>query len=257
MLDVFAGDAGVKVVSPYRPFEPVSGSHLRLGAFDWIGALRMLAESVRRSCHCETFALTDVDTTLPVPMIQVQTTERCLMRWIVEVSLRYLESPAFDQDTICISPDTLVTADLGKYFCGEDLGLLVRTPSKYKHRPILNSVQWWPVASREKLIGFYRRALAIARDLPSGYARWGADCECLRQLVAPIEAGRHHRAGLLVETHEAFWLLYSIPPKMRLALERRGRLQWPNLPVIDFKGWRKQYMARFYERAAAQKWAAA
>lgn len=247
----------MKVVSPYRPFPPASGQHQKLGPFDWIGALRMLRESVRRSCHCETFALTDVDTTLPVPMIQVETADRCLMRWILEVALRYLESPAFDDDTICISPDTLVTGDLRAYF-GGDLGILVRSESKYKHRPILNSVQWWPLASREKLIAFYRQAYAVALSLPASYARWGADCEALRRLVAPIRLGWQNRAGLIVNMHEAQFLFFSLTEQTQEFLDRRGRLWWPvHLPIVDFKGWRKHYMLRFYRQAQAQGWAAA
>ena len=57
----------MRVVSPYRPFVPESGSHQALGPFDWVGALGMLRTSVRVACGCETYALTDVDTTLPGP----------------------------------------------------------------------------------------------------------------------------------------------------------------------------------------------
>jgi hypothetical protein len=82
----------VRVVTPFRPFEPESREHLELGPFDWIGAIGMLRASVERSCHCETVAVTDVDTTLPGPTFQYATTHRRLMLWILDVSLRYLES---------------------------------------------------------------------------------------------------------------------------------------------------------------------
>ncbi len=255
VLGVSSRDARMKVVSPYRPFAPESGPHQALGAFDWIAALRMLAISVRRTCACETYALTDVDTSLPVSTIQVQTSERRLMRWILEVSLRYLESSAFDQDTVFISPDTIVMEDLRAYFAG-DLGLLVRPASKYKMKPVLNSIQWWPVASREKLIAFYRAALEMATELPSGYLRWGADCEVLKRLIAPVAVGRHMRAGLTVAMYDAHAVLYSITAQTTRRLKAERHAWWPpGRPVIDFKGRRKHFMAPFFQRAQAQRWA--
>jgi hypothetical protein len=60
----------MKIVSPFRPFPPESSAHRKLGPFDWVGALQMLGTSARASCDCATFALTDVDTDLPVPAYQ-------------------------------------------------------------------------------------------------------------------------------------------------------------------------------------------
>lgn len=236
----------LRVVSPYRPFAPESSSHHRLGAFDWIDALRMLAVSVRRSCQCETLAITDIDTDLPVPAIQLPTTHRRLMLWIVEVSLAYLASDAFDRDTVMVSPDNIVTADLRPYF-GGDLSILVRSARKYRNRPILNAVQWWPMASKAALIAFYRETLTRAEGLIEPLQVWGADSECLRQQVDPIRLGLHQRDGLTVHMIEASTVLVSITNGVMAALDRRQPLlQSP--PVVDFKGpIRKPYMRRYFD----------
>jgi len=192
----------VRIVSPYRPFAPTSASHQQLGPFDWQDALRMLAASVATSCHCETMALTDVTTPLRVPAFAYPTTRSRLMLWILDVSLAYLASPDFDQDTVFVSPDSLVVGDLRPYFEG-DLTLLVRTGDKYQHRPILNSVQWWPIAAKDQLVGFYRQALILADAFPEPLVLWGADSEALRQLLDPIRVGLHTRAGLQVSMRES------------------------------------------------------
>ena len=203
----------MRVVSPFRPFAPESPAHLKLGEFDWIGAARMLATSVQRSNRCETLVLTDVDTALPVPALQFQTAERRLMLWILEVSLRYLESNAFDQDTVMVSPDALVVGELGRYFVG-DLAVLVRPAEKYQtrpHHPVINAAQWWPVRSQVKLVTFYQQALAIARILPEHLLIWGADTAPLVQLLQPIVLGLHERSGLLVSMLDTYKMLGGIP----------------------------------------------
>lgn len=235
----------MRVVSAYRPFAPESGAHKELGPFDWVGALRMLAASVRRSCHCDTVALTDPRTPLPLPAFRYETESTRLMLWILEVSLRYLESADFDRDTVFVSPDTLVLGDLRPFFAG-DLTLLVRSAPKYQNRPILNAVQWWPLESRDRLINFYRQALALAQDLPDNCIRWGADSESLRRMIAPLEIGIHHRAGLRVSMREAISVLYSVTGSTRTALAA-GHAPALNYPVIDFKGLRKRDMRAYFQ----------
>lgn len=231
----------MRVLSPYRAQAPESGAHKRLGPFDWVGALEMLRASVARSCKCETAALTDFATDVGRgPAIRFSTDEPRLMLWILEASLRYLRSSAFDRDTVFVSPDTLVAADLRPYFAG-DLALLVRTNEKYERKPILNAVQWWPVASRARLCDFYAAALGAARALPAPALRWGADSEALRLLVAPVARGLHLRAGLRVQMHEAAGLML---PGGLLNAGRR-----PPAPIVDFKGGRKHDMAAYYRQA--------
>ncbi len=234
----------IRVVSPYRPFAPESQSHKLLRGFDWVDALRMLAISVARSNHCETLAITDVDTSLPVPALQFVTTERRLMLWMLEIALRYLESPAFDRDTIMVCPDTLVYGDLAPYFTG-DLGLIVRSAAKYVARPVLNSVQWWRHAAKDRLIPFFQDALAIAKTLDKHAIQWGADTIPLAQLIAPIEVGLHARHGLTVHQIEMAGVMHSVSKLAVRRLEQGVRL--PQIPICDFKYLRKQHMAAVFQ----------
>jgi len=237
----------IRIVSPYRPFEPESPSHQTLGPFDWIAALRMLAASVRASCGCETVAITDVATALPVPAFRYPTQQSRLMLWILEVSLAYLQSDDFDRDTVFVSPDTLVLRDLRPYF-GGDLTVLVRTPKKYHNRPVINAVQWWPVAAKDRLIGFYRTALARAQALPEHTIVWGADSESIRQLLEPIALGIHDRDGLQVSMREASTILISISTAIMRALDAGRPIPRLSVPIADFKGpLRKTYLAAYFE----------
>lgn len=236
----------IRVVSPFRPFAPESGAHIRLGPFDWLAALRMLAGSVARSNRCETVALTDEAADLAgFPAFRHAPRETRLMLWILEASAQYLASDDFDRDTVMVSPDNLVLGDLRPHFKGE-LALLVRTREKYKNRPILNAVQWWPVAAKPVLAGFYAEALAVARELPENVLRWGADSESIRRLIAPIAPGIHRRAGLDVSMVEAVTVLHSISDRTAAELAAGRRPAYPPVPVIDFKGERKRHMAAFY-----------
>jgi hypothetical protein len=56
-----------------------------------------------------------------------------------------------------LSPDTCwCSATSGGSSLG-DFGIVIRPDHD---RPILNSVQWWPVASKARLIALYEQALA-------------------------------------------------------------------------------------------------
>ena len=236
----------LRVVTPYRPFPPESQSHALLGAFDWIAAVRMLTTSVDRSNACDTLALTDVATPLPVPALSYPTTEPRLMLWILEVTCAYLESADFDRDTILVSPDTLVFQDLRPYFAG-DLTVLIRADARFAARPILNSVQWFPVRAKARLIAFYREALAIGRTLDEGYLRWGADTEPLRQLLEPIVPGRSPRHGVDVSMVHAAAVMRSLPSQLIHQLDAGHPIPWPQIPVVDFRYLRKQKMAAYFD----------
>lgn len=234
------------VVSPYRPFPAESREHQALGSFDWVDALRMLAASVELSCGCATHALTDEDTDLGVPAFAFATHERRLMLWILEVSLRYLESARFTEDTVFVSPDTLVFGDLAPYFAG-DLTVVVRPEPKYEARPIINSVQWWPKAAQARLVRFYTQALAIAQTLPESMLAWGADSEPLRQLLSPLVVGRSHRAGLdarLVPMNE---VMISLPRATMDVLDAGLAPAPPTVPILDFRFTRKRYLRRYFD----------
>jgi hypothetical protein len=237
----------IQVVSPYRPFPPESVEHHNVGPFDWEGALRMLASSVEQSCGCPTYAITDVDTTLSVPAWRFRTRERRLMLWILEVSLRYLESRHFDRDTVMISPDMLVRGDIRPWFTA-DLGILVRPEEKFQEprREILNQAQWWRHSAKRKLAAFYRRALAIARTLPEPLLTWGADTEPIRQLVEPLEIGIVERQGLsvaLIDAGEPMESLSGVNIN-RLAYGKPLKL---GRPILDFRYTRKHHMRAVYD----------
>lgn len=239
----------MKIVSPFRPFAPESREHHELGPFDWIEALRLMRASVQYSCGCEAYALTDADTDLPVPMLQVETSERRLMLWIVEVCLRYLESPHFDQDTILLSPDVLAFSQLRGYF-GGDLSVVVRLENKHAGWPLMNVAQWWPVRSRAKLVSLYEAVLERARTLPEDVIVWGADTEPLVHLLSPLTPGVVRRPvgghTLAVRMLEAKEVLRAMSSSAIQQLETVGRGKWPTVPLIDCRGPRKHYMARYF-----------
>ncbi len=236
----------LRVVSPYRPFAAESPAHQLLGPFDWVGALRMLQATVERQGY--TFkAITDGATALPVPAINLPTTATRLMLWILDVSLRYLESDAFDRDTVMVSPDSLVMGNLRPFF-GGDLTILVRSSRRFAKRPILNSVQFWPAQSKAKLIAFYQQALAGAERLNENFLTWGADSEALRELIAPIQTGVHERAGIRVSMVEAGLVMDCLTTSTINRLARGERVS-PIAPVVDFKYLRKQHMAAYFAHA--------
>lgn len=236
----------LRVVTPFRPFQAESLEHQELGPFDWHGAIEMLRESVRRSCDCETVGLTDVDTELPGATFHLPTRERrYLMLWILEVSRAYLESEYFDRDTVFCSPDMLIFGDLRPWMVA-DFGIVVRPEHE---RPILNAVQWWPVASRQKLIALYRKAEKIARRLPEPMLIWGADSEPFRILLEPIASGlgfRKRTGGLFVNQIHAREVLTPLSSAMSAALEQDAA-EWPSVPIVDFRVTRKHHMRRYFD----------
>lgn len=236
----------MRVVSPFRPFPAESVEHRTLGPFDWISALGMLGTSVQRACRCETVAITDVDTDLPVPSYRYATQERRLMLWILEVSLRYIESDDFNTDTVMVCPDLLVYRDLSPYFRA-DLGLMVRG-DKFVHRPIINSVQWWRVEAKQRLAGFMAHALDIARSLPEELIVWGADSEPLRQLIEPIRPDAvETRLGLTVAMLPCEQIVHELSSGERVQLETGRPIKPPPLAVTDFKYRRKQMMRAYFD----------
>lgn len=239
----------MKVVSPFRPFVPESPAHHLLGPFDWIGALQMLRASVLRSpSNCATFAITDCDTDLPVPSHRYATTERRLMLWILDVSLQYLESADFDQDTVMISPDLLVFADLRPWFVA-DLGVVVRLHQKFVDagRPLLNSVQFWRHTAKDRLVEFYRDVLAIAHRLPEEAIVWGADTEAITLRLSPLCAGHFHRSGIDVYGIELPRIVRGLSQADIGRLEAELPPTPPASAIVDFKYTRKRYLRRYFD----------
>jgi len=242
----------MKAVSPYRPFAPESPAHLKLGAFDWPAALTMLRASVRESCQCETFALTDRATQLPVPAHRYDTHEPRLMLWLLEVCLRYLESSDFDEDTVMLSPDVLVFDDLRPWFRA-DLGVIVRVAKKFADKkPLLNGVQFWRVEAQDRLVAFYRAVLALARTLPESEICWGADTEPIRRLLHPLQAGPMERAGLSVFGIRRMQMFVTVS-SVDIANIRAGGRPSPLTPIIDFKYLRKHHMRDYFNATLGER----
>lgn len=236
----------MKVVSPYRPAPAVSIEHQRLGPFDWCGALTCLRESVRRACACETYTLTTADSRVPGPALRYETSQSSLMVWILEVCLRFIESDDFNDDTVMASPDLLVFQDLRPWM-DADLGLIVRPGRKYEQRPILNIVQLWRVAAKDRLIAFYREALRLAEALPESSKIWGADTEPLVELVSPILLGYVRRAGLHVRLIDQADFVHELSKRDEAALDC-GEIPPPaQRPIVDFKYLRKRHLRRYFE----------
>lgn len=233
----------MRVVTPFRPFEPESQEHLELGPFNWLDAIAMLRDSVARSCRCDTVTITDQDAEIPGPIFAYRTKERRLMLWILEVSLKYLSSRHFDRDTVFISPDSLVYTDLRLFFHG-DLGMVIRPDHD---RPILNGLQWWPVASKTQLVDLYERALFIGKSLPDDLKIWGADSEPFRLLLQPLVGGCAPRAvGLTANLMDSRMVLFPFTSSMQAALEA-GESVDPPPGVVDFRYLRKRYMRAYFE----------
>lgn len=237
----------VIIVSPYRPLRPdeMTFRHTAasVGQFDWIEALGMLSNTASRFDY-PVIALSNGP--LPGQHLQFETAETELMLWILEVSLAYLESEHFNQDTAFVSPDSLINKPFPP-MRGFDLGVCVRFDEKYSKRPILNSVQLWPVAGKERLIRFYQKCLAIAKQLPCG-GKWGADTKPLHQLLRPFAPGVHTRAEMIrVKMFSSRQILRTILSEDIRAISQDQMPMRHDACVIDFKGWRKQHMKRFYE----------
>ena len=241
----------MKVVSPFRPFAPESDEHVALDAFDWIGALRMLAASVAATCDgAPTFAIGDADSPLPVPAYYYRTARRRLMLWILEVSLAYIGSDDFDDDTVMISPDLLVLDDLRRWWMPAALGVVLRLDEKFRAvSPLLNSVQFWRRRNKSQLADFYGAVLERAEALPERSIRWGADTEPLVELLEPLSLGFTYRRGLKVYGYDGSMILSALKGSDIRRLEAgrppKARLE----PILDFRSLRKRYMAAYFASA--------
>lgn len=239
----FYWESSMRIVSPFKPLLPDRLSHHHqpeiLQGFDWVDALRMLAASATPFGY-SVVAITD--TLLPVPHIRLKTKQQDLMKWILEVSLAYLQSDYFDQDTYFVSPDMLVN-DQFPAFGGFDLGLCIRHAEKYQHKPLLNAFQMWPVASKTKLVRFYREALSIAESMPE---KWGMDTYPITTLISPIERGIVSRAGLRVNMIPQSAILKTISKQDINAIRAGRKPPKPQCCLIDFKAARKIHMQDYY-----------
>jgi len=247
-LGAEALELGVKIIAAYHRIEPYTEHHIALAAegFDWIEALRMLRRSAQLRAGVETFVITDQD--LPVPHYRYSTTESYLMLWILEVTLKYLESDDFDQNTVFLGADELVLKPLN-FFLHADFDIAITSRprlDKYKDKPLMTGLMWFPVASRDKLIAFYRKALEIGRSLPTGQKRWGADTTPIVELLAPIQSGTYQRSGMTVCVFP--WPTLAEAGPVFIRKFRQGKPPREDIAVLDFKYWYKRNMVEIYRR---------
>ncbi len=239
----------MKVVVPYRPF-PRVGAHKEVGPFDWVDAIRMLRVSIAK-IHGEAMpveVLTDARTLVPEPVRRYETVAHRLQLWLIEIRLAYLRSEAFDQDTVLLSPDTLVMRRLDTVLEDADLAVIVRPGGRFEGwKQILNTAQWWSYAAKPALVAFYERVLAIGQALPEEYQLWGGDTEAMLDLLSPIEAGTVSRAGLRVTMLPSTSVFRSISSTDIRILRNGQRLSRPGVPLFDFKYRRKQHMRLYFE----------
>lgn len=226
---------------------PVSQAHQLLGDFDWLAAIAMHRETVRRSAGAESVILTDTEADLPGPLHRYPTAEPWLMLWILEVSLAYIASDDFDRDTAFVSPDVLCFDPLRDRFEGLDLGVVVRADPKYARRPLLNGVQLWAHGAKDRLARFFAEALERARALPREQIVWGADTTPLVDMLAPIAPGVRERRGMRVAMIEESEILYT-PTEWEVLSRRAFARGGVPRGLVDFKYLRKHRMREFYLR---------
>lgn len=242
----------MKIVAPFRPFTPEIGHHATYGLAWWMEAIGMMARSAHAACQSRVHVLTDVDTDLPFRTLHYRTRERRLMLWYLEIAAAYLASADFNDDTVMLDSDQLVYGDLRRWFArlefGVDLALLVRRPPKNgRGFPIINGVQFWPLRGRPRLVGFYRRALALARGMREPSVIWGADSEALEWLLRPAVPSTVRRAGLRVQMIEASKVSRALSAEQIRLLETTRTMPRPETPVLDFRNTRKRYMRQVFE----------
>lgn len=237
----------MRIVSPYQAF-PVEAHPESdvIASFDWVAALRMLDRSAQARAKTGIIVLTDHATDVgDLPAFRYATTATRLQQWLIEIRLAYLRSDAFDQDTVLVSPDTLIMGPLDKVFLPEaDLAILMRPGPKHKGqwKQILNSVQWWRYTAKDLLIAFYEEAWRIGQTLDEDLQVWGGDTEALRLVLAPIRPGLVVRAGMRVQMMPETEAFRSVSGRDVRLLAAGQQVEPPGVPLYDFKYLRKQYM---------------
>ncbi|HEX8030281.1 MAG TPA: hypothetical protein VF491_17525 [Vicinamibacterales bacterium] len=239
----------IRLVAPFLPLAPQNTHHQALADFDWIDAIRMLSHSAELACGRPVQVITDAAADMPLPCLRYSTVHRRLMLWVLEACVRYLESPEFDRDTVCLDCDQLVGQDLSRFFAPRvDLGLLVRPDLQHRDtwKKVINGVQFWAVGAKACLVAFYRAALARAEQLPEHLLLWGADTEAIRQLIEPVSVGLHERCGLRVHLIDEARVSRALTQDQIDGMHRGVAPQFTHA-VMDFRYRRKCYMRHVYE----------
>ncbi len=240
----------LRLVAPFLPLPLENEHHKDLAdSFDWIEAIRMLSDSGERACGVPVQVLTDVDADLTLPSLRYRTTHRRLMLWVLEVSLRYLESDDFDRDTVALDCDQLIYGDLRPFFAPNiDLGILIRPTHAGKDtwKKVLNGVQFWSVRGKKRLINFYREALARAEGMSESLIAWGADTQAIREIIEPVALGAYMRGGVRVQMMDYNLVLAALSEEQIEGMAS-GRAPRSHRAVLDFRYRRKRFMCQTFE----------
>lgn len=190
----------------------------------------------RASClrfGCRQIVITDL------PPIAEFTTLRvdlplALMRASLAGQLAYLESAAFDADTLLTDADTVLGSDPRAVFDGSfDLAV---TTHPFSDCILNNGAIFVPLAAKGRVEKFWRAALADCGEA------WGEDQRALRDaLGATLEHGIAERDGIRVK--------FLPCPGYNWAPESEA--DPVKAVIVHFRGPRKRWMRRWTERHAA------
>jgi len=203
-----------------------------------------LLELQRRNCakyRCRQIVISDVPppiVTAPFEIFCVPDLPYDLMPAILRGQLAYLESAAFDDDTILVGVDCLLGADPHPVFAAlaRDRVDLAVTTHPFADCILNTGAIFCPRAARDKIIPFWRQACAtVGPD-------WGDDQRALAAaLGATLEHGVHARGDARVA--------FLPVPAHNMAPD--GEFDPVASTVVHFRGRRKDWMARWAARFAA------
>lgn len=186
-----------------------------------------------------------VVTDVEMPDFETMRTElpQSLMKAQIAGQIAYLEQWSNDHHVLLVDADCLIARDPAEAFCDRfDLGLTWRDNPACM---INNGAMYIVAGSKERVLPFFRHALALCKD------HWGGDQEAISAAAAPVpkqDGKRGERQGAMVEfmsmrTHNC------VPTKENAAHRE------PVPFVVHFKGehrkdWMRAYAENFILRPA-------
>lgn len=105
-----------------------------------------------------------------------------LMLWILEAQKAYLESDAFDCNSIFFSPDALIIKPIHDKFTGFDLGVTLNEQQK-DIVALNNGVIFISPKNKDKLIKLWEDAIEIYRNYRPELQEWGGDQKALHDAL--------------------------------------------------------------------------
>jgi len=227
----------VKIVSFFSPI--YLKNYPEAAAHDYPAMLAMLGASCRR-LGLRHLVITDRGTPLEHECFRLDL-PRSLMRAVVAGQLAYLQSAAFDEDTVFIDADCLVQHSPARVFAEPfDLAVTARRWGPRRNpSPINNGTIFCRAAARAQCVAFFTAASMACGKY------WGADQDAMGKACQPMPKlpGLHERSGASVRF-----------------LDVAGHNQAPrsaddpttaDAVVLHFRGPRKSYMRAVFDRIMA------